>query len=603
MADTIKIGSFEVSSFKVGSSDCKIYLGDTLLYPQSITVKDYLRFVARENASFTFSTNSIQYSLNSGRTWTSLAANTSTPTIASGETIYWRASGLTPSVSNGIGTFSSSGQFDVEGNVMSMLFGSGFENQTDLTSYGYAFRYLFRYNTKVVNASGMTLPATSLTISCYDGMFRGCTSLVTAPVLSATTLANYCYQYMFYNCSSLTTAPELPATTLANSCYYDMFYGCTNLTTAPELPATTLVSYCYGYMFNSCSSLSAVTCLATSGIDTNNSGNTYYWLSNTASNGTFTRAANASWYCGAIPSTWTVTPAYERTYAWRKAPTSDYVCDTTTYIKYYKEYYSYSDDNGCTWTKVTPTSSRTSSDIIERDSTDCGYTGSTSLSGQPFTIVAKAAGSFKFTKASSGAKFSAMQYSTNSGSSWSAYTSGKAISLSNGAKLMFRFTQTSGSTSGMGAISGSSNYEVEGNVRSLWAGANFTGATTQAYNYQLYSLFPNQTKLISAEKLVLPSTTLKNSCYYRMFYGCTNLTTAPELPAATLTSNCYYEMFRNCSKLTNIRCYATNISASYCTNNWVSGVASSGTFTKAASMSSWTTGANGIPSGWTVKNK
>ena len=32
MADTIKIGSLDISAFKVGSSDCKIYLGDTLLY-------------------------------------------------------------------------------------------------------------------------------------------------------------------------------------------------------------------------------------------------------------------------------------------------------------------------------------------------------------------------------------------------------------------------------------------------------------------------------------------------------------------------------------------------------------------------------------------
>ena len=37
MADTIKIGSLDISAFKVGSSDCKIYLGDTLLYPQSPT--------------------------------------------------------------------------------------------------------------------------------------------------------------------------------------------------------------------------------------------------------------------------------------------------------------------------------------------------------------------------------------------------------------------------------------------------------------------------------------------------------------------------------------------------------------------------------------
>jgi len=33
MADSIKIGNLDISAFKVGSSDCKIYLGDTLLYP------------------------------------------------------------------------------------------------------------------------------------------------------------------------------------------------------------------------------------------------------------------------------------------------------------------------------------------------------------------------------------------------------------------------------------------------------------------------------------------------------------------------------------------------------------------------------------------
>lgn len=35
MADNIKIGNLDISAFKVGSSDCKIYLGDILLYPQS----------------------------------------------------------------------------------------------------------------------------------------------------------------------------------------------------------------------------------------------------------------------------------------------------------------------------------------------------------------------------------------------------------------------------------------------------------------------------------------------------------------------------------------------------------------------------------------
>ena len=85
-----------------------------------------------------------------------------------------------------------------------------------------------------------------------------------------------------------------------------------------------------------------------------------------------------------------------------------------------------------------------------------------------------------------------------------------------------------------------------------------------------------------------------------MFNGCTGLTTAPELPATTLASNCYNQMFKDCSSLSSIKCLATNISASDCTYNWVTSVASSGTFTKASSMTRWKTGNNGIPNDWTV---
>lgn len=37
MADTIKIGNLDISSFKVGSDDCKVYLGSTLLYSGGTT--------------------------------------------------------------------------------------------------------------------------------------------------------------------------------------------------------------------------------------------------------------------------------------------------------------------------------------------------------------------------------------------------------------------------------------------------------------------------------------------------------------------------------------------------------------------------------------
>jgi len=63
-------------------------------------------------------------------------------------------------------------------------------------------------------------------------------------------------------------------------------------------------------------------------------------------------------------------------------------------------------------------------------------------------------------------------------------------------------------------------------------------------------------------------------------------------------------MFFGCSKLSSVTCLATNISAAYCTTNWLYGVASAGTFTKAASMTSWpTNSASGIPSNWAVNWK
>ena len=57
-------------------------------------------------------------------------------------------------------------------------------------------------------------------------------------------------------------------------------------------------------------------------------------------------------------------------YRWWQAPASDYICDGTS--KYYKEYYQVSYDNGSTWQNVTPEQTR-KGDLIEAQSTDCGY--------------------------------------------------------------------------------------------------------------------------------------------------------------------------------------------------------------------------------------
>ncbi len=158
-----------------------------------------------------------------------------------------------------LNTFNNStGKVDVSGNIMSLLYTDDFQNKTEIPCEG-CFTMLFGNEMApvdfLINAKNLVLPATTLTDSCYAGMFAGCISLISVPELPATTLAENCYTGMFLACVLLTSAPELPATTLAERCYNNMFIGCISLTSAPELPATTLADYCYESMFYGCASL------------------------------------------------------------------------------------------------------------------------------------------------------------------------------------------------------------------------------------------------------------------------------------------------------------------------------------------------------------
>lgn len=122
-------------------------------------------------------------------------------------------------------------------------------------------------------------------------------------------------------------------------------------------------------------------------------------------------------------------------------------------------------------------------------------------------------------------------------------------------------------------------------------------ATTLAM--QCYSqMFQNCTSLTTAPEL--PATTLAPYCYLNMFSGCTSLVSAPVLSTTTLADGCYENMFYGCTNLSYIKCLATDISAAECTDYWTYGVASTGTFVKDHNMSDWTTGVDGIPSGWTI---
>ncbi|MBR6457478.1 MAG: DUF4906 domain-containing protein [Bacteroidales bacterium] len=125
----------------------------------------------------------------------------------------------------------------------------------------------------------------------------------------------------------------------------------------------------------------------------------------------------------------------------------------------------------------------------------------------------------------------------------------------------------------------------------------------QMYEDCYREMFRLCTSLTTVDPGLLPATNLANNCYQQMFNGCSALTAAPNLPAANLTTSCYQGMFLNCSNLASIKCLAqTGINTNNSTLEWLKSTKGSGTrtFVKYTGVTTWPSGVNGIPSGWSV---
>lgn len=218
----------------------------------------------------------------------------------------------------------------------------------------------------------------------------------------------------------------------------------------------------------------------------------------------------------------------------------------------------------------------------------------------PLTLEAKTAGTIVVQSPKSG-----MQYTLNGGAKTAMTGDEYSITVAVGDKVQFYGNGTSiTSYDGTTISGGTADCYIYGNIMSLVDENSYFSATALTDIYAFAWLFNANTHLYShdTKKLVLPATTLAESCYEQMFYGCTSLTTAPELPATTLVSRCYRLMFCGCTNLNAVTCLATDLSASGATIAWLNGVAATGTFTKSAEATDWSTSVSGIPEGWTREN-
>ena len=246
---------------------------------------DYLTFRVRTAGKLYWRSNgsltrSIDYSLNDGA-WSTItsAATPPTITVAANDVVRFRGTNVTYATSKSAysgfghgeaGTSSSqsydsdAAEVDIEGNIMSLIYGDDFVGQTTFNGGTYNFCSLFK-KLKVISAENLILPAL--------------------------TLRDYCYRAMFSWCTYLEKAPQLPATTLVRGVYWYMFERCA-ITTAPDLLAETLVAECYGNMFVYCSSLNFIKCMAISGFGTTNCKQN--WVKGVSSSGTFVKDSGVS---------------------------------------------------------------------------------------------------------------------------------------------------------------------------------------------------------------------------------------------------------------------------------------------------------------------
>ena len=250
--------------------------------------RDYLTFDVTNAGTIIWNSigsgqaKTIQYSLNDGA-WTTITADPTTSiSVSVGDKVRFKGTNTSyaKDKSNYSGFEGGTASFNIEGNIMSLIYGDSFENQALMTGT-YNFCSIFKLS-NCISAENLILPSTTLT--------------------------NYCYRAMFSKCQYLITAPALPATTLSQGCYWYMFEECA-ITTAPDLLADTLVAECYGNMFTGCTSLNYIKCMATTGFNATNCKQN--WVKNVASSGTFVKASSVAvntWSRGTngIPTNWLV---------------------------------------------------------------------------------------------------------------------------------------------------------------------------------------------------------------------------------------------------------------------------------------------------------
>ena len=424
----------------------------------------------------------IEYKKNNDA-WTSISSTSAQIPCSEGDVFQFRGDNATYGDTDGswYNKFNVSADFNVLGNIMSLLDSQNYATLKTINSGTHTFRALFSGNVGLQNSNNLILPATTLRSSCYTNMFAGCTNLKNAPKLPATTLASFCYSSMFQNCSSLTTAPDLLAINSVQGCYIQMFQGC--------------------------SSLNYIKCMLT---DIGNY-TVDNWVMGVAPTGTFiSNPENTDWTIGisGIPTGWVTKEHYKSmplTFRIQSDGNINWFATTsyTVTLEYSK--------NGGSWTEIT-SSTGNGTDLSVNTGDVIRFRGNSPLND--------------------GTTWGNCNYFRNT---CSYIVEGNIMSLLN--KTDFN-TMTDLSSYNY------TFYDLFINNTSLTDASNLIlPATVMSTDLTYGSMFNGCTNLTTAPEL--PATTLYPRCYWHMFYKCSKLNYIKCLAVDKSASNCVLDWLYN----------------------------------------------------------
>ena len=519
-----------------------------------------------------------------------------------GDRVYFRSRNKDWSQTNATDRFISTGNFNVGGNIASLVVGDDFGAEGSgggAAQTGVNFNNFFDNETGLVDASELLLPMAGAT---YQYMFQGCTSLTKSPTrLDATTLpSNYCYRSMFNGCSALTTAPELPATTLKEGCYSAMFQGCTLLQTAPALPATGLAVKCYQNMFNGCTSLTTAPPTLSATTLENNCYQSMFQGCISLETSPELPATTLAKYCylsmfkgctsleiaPELPAATLTQSCYESMFqectSLKKAPA---LPATTLAANCYLSMFEGCTDlekapilrapslvDGCYKRMFADCTSLTEIKMLAKSNISAGTTQwvvdittegnyyghvkATMTPSLPLNWNNRKDFYIEYTADTDGTvsySGSNLKYSLNWGE-WENCSAGMAISVKKDDIVLFKnSTSSTTPTSAVGGtFAASGSFNVGGDLKSLVAGDSYLQATSlpEGAFAGLFKVPQNEvSNLVSAKQLVFPDNLISINCYKEMFSGCTSLTEVPTLRATTLAKACYKSMFSGCTSL------------------------------------------------------